>query len=368
MKFIAEQKDMKEALSNLSNCVPKTTNINNVLSGVVMELYDNRLLLKGTNLNIFLQQTVPVESLEENNIIIQFDILKSLISKFPDGPIRFELKDNEMVLSQNKIKYNIPIYADVEQFPKEPTVLEGPEFEIKEYLLQGIIKRLIKSVSKQGSTPFMESMNINIIDEKSIDFVATDTFRLFLYEYKPTSLIKRFRSREVMISYQTMQNLKSVLGNSEEMIRVRIGESFVNFKIGNKTLKARMVEGNYPKYKSIIPDENQLTVEISKDEMKGSIGRVKTISKFHSDNSIATIKIKDDDLLLTPLEGSGEEVIPLNEKRGNDKIEISLNADYLTDYLSLSDSEVVEMNFIDKSNPITIKEGNLTYIIMPTRS
>lgn len=368
MKFIAEQKDMKEALSNLSNCVPKTTDINSVLSGVVMELFDNRLLLKGTNLNIFLQQTVTVEGITENKILIQFDILKSLISKFPDGPIEFELKNNEMVLTQNKIKYNIPVYAETDQFPEEPKVLEGPEFEIKEFLFQGIIKRLIKAVSKQGSTPFLESMNINIIDEKTIDFVATDTFRLFLYEYSPVSLIKRFRAREFMISYQTMQNLKSVLGNSENMIKIKVGETFVNFKIGNKILKARLVEGHYPKYRTIIPDSNQITIEVPQNEIKGSVGRIKTISKFHSDNSIATINIKDNELLLTPLEGSGEEVIPISDKKGIDKIEISLNADYLTDYLGLSNTEVIEMNFIDKTNPITIKEGNLTYIIMPTRS
>ena len=168
MKFLIEQEEMKRALQDLNHCISKSNDIADITLGVLLELYDKRLVLKGTNLTTYIEKIINVTESYEGTILVKFDLLKGLVDKFPPGIIEFELKGNEMELRQQKIRYRVPTYSNVDEFPKKPQIIEGPSFEIPQNLLMEIIKKTVKGLKGAENTPYLCGMYINILKTKQL--------------------------------------------------------------------------------------------------------------------------------------------------------------------------------------------------------
>ena len=364
MKFLVEQVEIKKALQNMNSCISKSNSIVDITLGVLLEVDDAKLVLQGTNLNTFMQKVIPIVKSQENGkILVKFDLLKGLIDKFPPGIIEFELVGNEMELRQNKIKYRVPTYSNIDEFPKKPQIIEGPSFEIPQNLLMEIIKKTVKGLKRAENTPYLCGMYINILKNQTVDFVSTDTFRLSLYNYVPEEIFY-YREKGAIVPYETLDILKSIISNTNEKIIIRFNDSHIKFVLKDITVISRLLYGTYPFYWDVIPDEFNGTVDINAKALQGALNRINTIAKFNG-HSIAIMHINDDDLVVFPQGKNGEEFLKVDSNLEN--FSISLNIDYLMDFTNTVKSELITAMFIDSLNPMIWVEGKFIYVLMPTK-
>ena len=201
---------------------------------------------------------------------------------------------------------------------------------------------------------------------KKITLAATDSFRLSEISFDA----KNSSQHSVIIPRNTVTELMRAMGDTDGDIEIKIGDNQISFHSDDFELISRLIDGNYPDYRKIIPSKFLSRVLVQRNDLEKDIrlaglfsSNISDVKLVCSENSIV-IKSKNSD------KGEIETVIPAVLK--NDPFEISVNYHYLLDGLKIMDTDKVVLEFTGNSSPIMVKPGDsnkdISYLIMPLRS
>lgn len=361
MKFIVQQKDFVKALNLFKNCI--SSDINKITSGIFMWICENSLVLKGTDEKSYLQTFINIENNNyEKRVIVKYDVLKDLINKFDNVPLTVKITKKYMVIKSTNKQFKIPVYLKVDEFPEKPQVYEGPEFYINESLLKNIIDREASILTKKALVPQLDAMFVNIDKDKNIDFVTTDTYRLYIYNYYPDK-INYFRSKSAIVPLESLKCLKDILENNKNnQIRIRVNDTHMLFNKNRFTIISNLINGTYPKYKYIIPEKYCGKLTVNTKILKETLERIDIVAKFNEFRT-CTWKISKNNLKIFA-GGRGIEIIPCKSTFKSMKLKFEIKL--LKEYLQESNAKEFSIHIAKKQDPVVWKENNLSYIIMPT--
>jgi DNA polymerase-3 subunit beta len=197
--------------------------------------------------------------------------------------------------------------------------------------------------------------------------VATDAHRLAMVEEAGSS------STEVraIVPKKTLTELRN-LGNGEEMSFAQ-DEHHLFFKIGHRVLATRVIEGQFPSYEKVIPPENPLEIVFAKEEMAGAIKRVSLLAsersravRFKFTSGEATVSSSNPEL--------GEAIESVAVQYEGEELEVSFNAQYILDFLSVVKGEEVVFRLKDSASQGLLEPreqssetSRYKYVIMPMR-
>jgi DNA polymerase-3 subunit beta len=195
--------------------------------------------------------------------------------------------------------------------------------------------------------------------------VATDGRRLALVEqemeYPKTSEI------DVILPAKAVNELVRLLGN-DEPLTISLAENQVAFDMGTTYLVSKLIEGNYPNYKQVVPSEAKERIVMEREIFLSSVRRVALLSSDKS-NSVKLIFTKNNLEIAanTPEVGEAKESLPITYK-GKD-FTIAFNPEYLQDPLKNITADEIYLDFIDELSPGVIKYNQpFLYVIMPMRT
>ncbi len=348
---------------------------------------DNKVHLFATDLEIGIDCYIPAQVIEAGSTVIPSRIISELIKKFPEGKIEIECTENNITtVKENNSNYKILGFS-AEEFSNFPEIKMRAKIKLNQKLFKETIQQVIFSTSRDESKTFLNGALFKIVNNK-IEVVTTDSHRLSLKNIKPINIEKITTDEEieVIIPYRALSELSRLLLDNEEVfVEVRFGEKqimFILFPDGQKNsirIYSRLIEGQFPDYKQIIPDSFKTEIKISTEEFRDKMERIalfvredlKTV-KVEVINKENSQKEERCEIILkaeSPSTGEASEKISCL-KKGED-ITITLNTDYILDVLKIIKKENTIIKLNDPLNPAIItpdEDKNYIYILMPVRA
>lgn len=368
MKLSITQENLAKALSVVGRVVSSRASLP-VLSNVLVSTDGGRLKLSATNLEIGVNYWIGGSIETEGSITVPAKLFAEFITALP--PENIELSTSDQILKVKSPHNESQINGiSAEEFPLIPQIKGDPILSIPAEELRETLQQVTVAASLDEARPVLAGVYLGI-EKNEMVTVATDSYRL---AEKQTKLKDRKgdAKTEVIVPARAMQELGRVLGEIEGKVDVFVGEGQIMFDSGELQLTSRLIEGQFPNYKQIIPTADTTTMEID----KGEFVRVVKVAGLFARESAGSVRleIKADGKvnIIASASQVGENTSSADCDVAGDDGEIALNARYLLDALNVIETEKVKFSISGKLNPCVLrpvgKSDDYLHLIMPLRT
>lgn len=362
MKLECSTNKIKEALIYTERITGKNLTLP-VLSSILWIATNKTLKLRSTNLSLGIEIEVPAKIEKEGTVAIKGDILSSLFSILPnEGNVIFELVNNNLVVKTKSSKIVLKS-VPYEDFPTIP-VISGDKIVLPAKKFIEGIKSVYYAASNSEIKPEIGSIYIYPENDLLV-FVSTDSFRL---AEKKVKIKQKIPFSSILLPLKNAVEIIRIFDQSEDDIDITLQKNQISIKSNNIYLTSRVVDGNFPDYKQIVPKTKLTEINVLKQELISSL----KISNIFSDkfNQIS-FKIKPKQKVFEINSQNidiGENNTIINASISGEDVDVNFNYKYIIDcFTSISsDSLVIELNGSNK--PMVIKPNNDTsfmYLVMP---
>ncbi|HFC76803.1 MAG TPA: DNA polymerase III subunit beta [Candidatus Moranbacteria bacterium] len=378
MKLICTQENFKKAILTVDKITSKQTTLP-ILKNILLETKDGRLVFSATNLEIGIINKIGAKIEKEGKIAVPVKLISNFILNLPfEESIEIELKGQILHINCGKYKAKINC-LDSEDFPIIPSKKEEAQFKLKNNKFKKIIENSLNCVSLNDTRVEFTGVNVNFEDK--IYFASTDSFRLAenVIDIKKDEKYNILKGKSIIIPAETLRELNKILSNIEENVDIfiTIEENQIFFDINDIKVVSRLINGNYPDYKQIIPNKFKTNILISKKELLQSIKIASIFTKNNEGEVDIKIKSEENDKMIikSELQEAGENKVELNIDKSGDDQRFVINPRFLIDGLNSISTEKVKIMINDSISPIGLKnvnkenkdEDSYIYIIMPIK-
>lgn len=339
MKFTFDKDAMIKEISIAQEIITNKSPVS-ILSNILLIAENNSLTIKATDSTVKFTTTIPVDIQEEGRTTIFCDKFMSILSSLPAGDIEFIQEDIEVFIKPISKKVNFKLKSQAsDKFPEIGTSENVPFFEIPSKDFKEMIKETIFAVSEDRNRYFMTGVYL-VKENDNLTMVATDGRRLSCDSKKGLN-VPDFQPAIIPTKI-----LSCILKNAPEEgnINIAVIDKSIFVKFGNVEFSSVLIEGQFPNYKKVIPENLKMSFMVNKADLDAALKR----TTIMIDRKVSRIifKITSGMLKLISPEseiGTADEEIPCRYD-GRD-ISMALNFTYVTEPLKVIDSENVIFDF-----------------------
>lgn len=371
MEFTIEKDTFLKALQKIQGIVERR-NTMPILSNVLIEAMDDSLTLTATDLEVGMKSRYQAKVQRNGKITIAAKKLYEIIRELPDENIKFSTRENDWVdIICGKAKFNI-VGLSPEEFPSFPKTDESGFITLESTKLARMIEQTSYSICHDETKYNLNGILFKVSDEsnnKLLRLVATDGHRLCVAEQIIETTSFDMLDKGVIFPKKGIFELKKLC--DEEISDIKLGfiDNSAAIVKGNTTFVMRLVDGEFPDYKRVVPVGNDREIIINRELFLHSLKRMAILSsekfkgiKFEiSDNSME-ISSSNPEL--------GEAREELEVKYSGNKIITRFNARYLIDVLNVATSDEIKLILKDEMSPAILKQAdtdNFVSVVMPMR-
>lgn len=362
MNITINYKNLSKAVSLVERIVSRNSSLP-ILNNILLKTEHGRLKVSATNLEIGINYSLGAKIYETGEIAVPARIFSDFISNITEEKITLITKNN--ILSINTDKYKTQILCfDPKEFPIIPKIKNDNPYIISSKIFKNSLSSVLDSVAVSEARPELSGVFTQFSNQKLV-FAATDSFRL-------TEKIVDMKSKDsnsFILPRNTVLELIRLLGDIEEDLNIRYNDNQILFSTDDVEIVSRLIDGNYPDYKKVIPDKYISRLLVKKYDLEKNV----RLAGLFSSN-ISDVKLSCDDKKLTITSKNsdkGEIQVVVESLLKNDPFEISLNHNYLLDGLKIIPTENVIIEYTGKGSPLIVRpeydSKDLTYLIMPLR-
>ena len=370
MRVTVERSHLLKSLGHVHRVVEKRNTIP-ILSNVLLRAEGARLLLKATDLDLEITETVPADIAQASATTVPAQILFDIVRKLPDGAeVALDTGDGaQLGLRSGRSKFTLQVLPDSD-FPD----LATGEFAARFTLTAGALKKLIErtqfAISTEETRYYLNGIYLHVITaagKPMLRAVATDGHRLAQAQIDAPAGSESMAG--VIVPRKTVGEVQKLMEDPEAEVTVELSETKVRFTIGPVVLTSKLIDGTFPDYGRVIPQGNDKILKVDRSEFAGAVDRVSTISSERG--RAVKLALADGRMVLSVNNpDSGSAVEELGVDYPADAIEIGFNSRYLLDVASQLETGTAEFRFADPGSPTLIQdvgEANALYVLMPMR-
>lgn len=372
MEFTIDKDLFLKSLQKIQGIVEKRTSMP-ILSNVHLEATETALHVTATDLEVGMKSIYPADVASPGKITVSAKKLYEIVKELPNQKISFSTKDNDWVeIRCGKVQFNI-VGLSPEEFPYFPAVKEDSLFEIESSLLKGMIEKTSYAIctdeTKYNLNGLFTKVEVTASGDQILKMVATDGHRLSISSgvFKGTAGPELLKG--VILPKKGIFEMKKITEEEGGTLMFGFMDNSAVIKRGDSYMVMRLVDGDFPDYNRVIPNSNDRTITVNKDEFTHSVRRMAILSseKFKGimlEISDSSIKISSSN----PELGDAREDIDVTY--GGEPISVRFNARYLLDVLAVAETENINMKFKDELSPsIIVPENSDSFlaVIMPMR-
>ena len=366
MKIICTQENLKNGLL-IAGRIISPNNTLPILNNILLKTENGLLTIASTNLELAVSTHIRCKVEKEGGLTVYSKTLLDLISNLPNKNITLETKENELHLETENYHTTIKTLP-VEEFPLIPEVEKKEEFSIPAQDLKNSVNEVVFAVSTNQTQPEISGLYMSV-EEGVVTFTATDRYRLA--EKKLSMQKKAGFSNSLIIPQRTVLELSRIVGSQTDDVSVVINSNQISFTLGETQIISRLVDGQYPDYKQIIPDNFITTIQTQKLPF---INALKAGGIFSQGNNSVKFGYSQEKQQLTVTSESqdlGKSVVDIPSEISGGSGELILNHRYILDCLNSIETSSVVMKIINDNSPsVILPEGknDYIYLVMPIKS
>jgi DNA polymerase-3 subunit beta len=367
MELSVTQENLARALSSASRVANNKSQLP-ILNNILLRTDGHRLMVAATNLEIASTQLIGAKIINEGAITIPARLITEFISSLPKTTTVTLKADN------NKLHLTAEGYTSVvngqvaDEFPELPTINDKTaiSYAINTVALKQAIGQTILTASNDATRPVLTGVYWHSHDG-ALYLAATDGYRL-----SEKRLVDTKSDVAAIIPTNTLQEVLRTLNDDINEVEVLFDESQVRFRLNDAEITSRLIDGNFPDYRQLIPTSSETTVTIPRTEFS-QITKVAGLFARESGGSvIITADAEKNKLSLHSVASElGENTSEAAAEVTADG-QVTVNSRYLTEALGVIDSDTVTFSFSGKLSPCVLagdqKDNDYKHIIMPLKS
>ena len=333
-----------------------------ILSNILIEAKGDKIQLTTTDLDIGITTTLDAEVREEGSTTVPAKRFMGIIRGLPEVKIEIVAKKNNIInISHKKSLFKV-IGLPRDEFPKIPKIRDEGSISIKENVLKEMLTKTSFAISYDETRYILNGVLFEI-NAPNIRLVATDGRRLATVERK-TEHKKDFK-KSVVVPAKTINELNRLLKeDGEDEVKLVFTNNQILFDLKETLLISRLIEGKFPDYERVIPQETKRRIGVQREELLAAIKRVGLFTTQESqaikiDLSPGKMNISKS----TPDIGEAKEEISVDYK--GEALSIGFNPNYLIDVLKSIKEPELNIELTGQGSPGVIKKEGYLYVVLP---
>jgi DNA polymerase III subunit beta len=364
MKITASRQALTDALLVVSRAVSARAALQ-ALSGIHLSA-DGEPRLRATDMELGLDVALDGKVDGGGNVVLPGRLLVEIARSLPDGEVSLELRESErdVEITAGSSRFHLRTLS-ADDFPRFPET-EGDPIELPAAALHETIGRVARAASRDEARPVLTGVLVTV-EEKQLTMVATDSYRLAV---KRTELESPVAEKlEANIPARALRELARLIEAApDEPLQVWLTRNQAIFKVGQSALSSRLIEGQFPNYRQLLPESYDHEVKLPRAELLEVVRRV---SQLAQRNAALRMSFAEGELVVsaeTPDLGDAREAMPA--PYSGELLEIGFNPEFVRDGLeSIEDDEVV-VKLISPLRPGLLEPSgseDFSYLVMPIR-
>jgi DNA polymerase-3 subunit beta len=367
MKFTCDRSALVDKLGVLARGV-STRSALPVLSGILLQAGEGRLDLFSTDMELSLKATLQTPVERDGEIVVPARLFSDVVRNLADEDVAIEAGEAAVKVSCGRAAFSLNSWAAAD-FPQTSTFDMTGAFKVGRDPFVETLNKVGRAASRDESRPILTGVLITIMGD-TLKMVATDSYRLAVKETKLDHALETEVQAIVPVkALGEVTRLASALGPGD--VEVAIGENQVVFKLsdpaGDIWIASRLVEGQFPNYRQLLPDTFEHEVTIDRGRLMATARRVSLLAQK---NAPLRMSFADDRLTMKALTqdvGQAEESVDVAFT--GEAFEIGFNPGFLIEGVDAVDDDEALLRFTSPLRPglISGPGDDFTYLIMPIR-
>jgi len=366
MKFRISKEKFVEGLSQVQSVVSSRATLP-ILSNVLLEAADGVLKMTTTDLDMVVCGQVSLEETEDDgSTTLPARRLASIVRELPASDVDVEVsaENTASIRCGNSFFKILGLPAD--DFPPPPRLEEVKEFKVASVTLSDGLKKVAYAISTDETRYVLNGVYCQFKESK-LTLVATDGRRLAMTD----SDLEFPESQEcnVIVPTKAVNELQRLLkgGSDKEEIKIRIGARQIAFETANNLLVSKLIEGNYPNFRQVIPGQAKHRVTIEREAFLSAVQRVSLLAQDKT-NSVKLHFTRNGIEITANAADIGEARETISVKYTGPDMAIAFNPEYLMAPFRNLDEDEVHLDLIDEVSPGVIRINTpFLYVLMPMR-
>jgi DNA polymerase-3 subunit beta len=362
MKFSVTKEKLLECLQQVQNVVSTRTTLP-ILSNVLLQTNGSEVRLTTTDLDVGVRGSFEAEVEKEGATTLPARRLFTIIRELPSSEIQFDVDGKNAASIRSGQSFFKILGLPEEEFPPLPKFDDSKVVTIRQKDLRDGLRKTSYAISTDETRYVLNGVLFSFKDNK-LTLVATDGRRLAMLDIDLE--FPRSHEADIIVPTKAVTELQRLL-TDEGDVRVSVSTGQIAFDLNNTLLVSKLIEGNYPNYRQVIPGEMKERVTLERETFLNSLRRVSLLASDKS-NSIKLNFSKNNIEITanTPEVGEAREALPVAYK--GREFSIAFNPEFLMAPLrNLSEDEIF-LDLIDEMSPGVIKiQSPFLYVLMPMR-
>ncbi len=337
-----------------------------ILSNVLMEKDGERLTLLATDIEIQITTSAQAVGPEKASLTVAARKLQDILRSLPEAAeISLSLDDKRLQVKAGKSRFNLQTLP-AEDFPRMSTA-DGQKTRI--VMTQKQFKHLLAlvqySMAQQDIRYYLNGL-LMVVNGAEMRVVATDGHRL---AYASEALPESMPRSEVIVPRKTVLELSRQLADNDEPLEIVLTPTQAQFRFGNIELVSKLIDGKFPDYERVIPQQHTKLLNLRRDQLLQSLLRaaILTNEKFRGVRLVldnGSLKI----MSTNAEQEEAQEEIEVDYQ--GDSLDVGFNVTYLLDVLNNISTEIIQCRLADASSSAWFMlpdNERFKYVVMPMR-
>lgn len=379
MKLSCTKENLHQGLAITSHISTKNVNLP-ILNNVLLKADGGGLKLISTNLEIAITCHVRGKVEQQGEYTVPSKLFFDYVNLLPNDRVDIDLLDESLLVACGSSKTKMNGISSGE-FPLVPPVSGGVKYQVPVEKLSAALSQVLFATATNESRPELAGVYMSFHNEQigkgTLTLAATDSYRL------SEAVVKLGQSAEeqkdIIVPQRTLAELNRVFSvfkddvEASENVEIEVADNQVVFRYGGVEITSRTLEGPYPDYRQVIPDQTKTEIVLNKTDFQKAIKTVSLFSKTGLFDINLQTEVGEQKLKLSANDaGRGENVIHLDSMITGDENDITANFRYLLDGVNAINAEKVSCKLIDKASPMIVtpfeaEDEKFQYIVMPIR-
>jgi DNA polymerase III subunit beta len=374
VKFRVERDVLADAVAWAARSLPVRPSVP-VLAGLLIEATDDGLVLSTFDYETSARATLTAQVSDEGRALVSGRLLADICRSLPDKPVDMALDGARVSLTCGSARFSLQTMP-VEDYPTLPD-MPAATGTVDAEAFAHAVAQAVTAAGRDDMLPVLTGVRIEI-DGSTISLLATDRFRLSHRELDWNPRTPDESAAALVPARVLGDTAKSLTAGGEVTIALAstgTGEGIIGFEGqaagGVRRTTTRLLDGEFPKVRSLFPSEHQTTALVDKSALVESVKRVALVAERNT-----AVQLAFSDGVLTLDAGSGDEAQAsesIEATINGEDITTGFNPQFLLDGLTAIDQPVIELAFTQSSKPVVLSgqvdgdDASFRYLLMPRR-
>ncbi len=366
MKFRCERDVLVDALGTAGRAAAGRGGAMPILGGVRLSVTGDTLEVTGTDLDLTITVTTTVSGGSDGVAVAPGRLITDIVRALEPGAVSLESDDEELRIASGRSHFSVRTHP-AGDFPRLP-VPTGDEVTLPAGGFTEALRQVTRAASNEESRPILTGVLMSAEDD-GLRLVATDSYRLAVRDLSGAGVLAE--GQRVLVPSRALNELLRLLGSgsADASVALRLGAHDATFQIGTVTLTTRLIEGEFPNYKALIPANYPNRLIVSREALLDAVRRVKLLARDAT--TPVRIALRPTGIELTVITTDwGTATEDVDAKYEGAEMTVAFNPNFLIEGVEAITGDEVALDTLDALKPATLRpiEGSeYLYLLMPVR-